>query len=159
MHWYSTPEANALLNATSAGRFAFLWKVTLDDGTVVTQFPAEVFDRYLTEPIAIVDENRTSVDRLDVRKVKELVLIPSAIGRTLAPWLSPVRLVVDLEAGEKFISFWSVDREMISGFEIARHVVGISKPLNGNQAKFFVVVSPSGNITVATKEDLSFEGE
>jgi hypothetical protein len=159
MEWYKSPEAIELLNKTEKGRFVYIWKAFYDDGTIVRQFPEEQFDKYLNELIPISDADRVPVDKLDVRKVKELVLIPTGICRTYAPWLNPVRLVVDIEAGEKFISFWCVDRDMFSGREIARHVVGISKPVNGSQAKFFVTISPSGNVTVATNENLSYEGE
>lgn len=151
----------ALLAATANGRYTFVWQALLEDGSVVSQFEDSLLQQILTAPElpANLEEQRVSVERLDVRKVKEFFLLPTGAARACNSCLSPIRLVVNLDAGEKFISYWLTDSSPTTGQTLSRHVVGLSKPVNGSAAKFFVIINPTGSQTIATDDNQSYDGE
>lgn len=159
--WFKTETGVAFLKATFQGKFAYLWVAVLSDGTEVKQFPDEAFDKLINDPDVngeSLEPQRVSVDRLDVKKVKELYLFPSAAAKKFVH-LEPVRLIINIEAGEKFVSYWLTDWNPDTGVYFTRHVVGISKLVNGKQAKFFAIIGPTGRVTIATDDNQSFDGE
>jgi len=164
---YSVPEVKDYLSMTNGGETMFLWAAEYNDGTVMTQFPLELFNKFQQDPDAVPALGLgISVSKLDVSKVKEFFLLPTAHAKKVLPWLTPYRLVINLAKGEKFISYRLCDRSTImnqtgplSTGKICRHVLGVSQYVNGAQAKTFTVISPSGLITLTSSEDISYEGE
>lgn len=163
--WYATPEGIDYLRKTEGGMFSFVWVARYNDGMIMRQFEPKIMKQALDNPDFVVPKHLVqSVSKLDVRKTQEFLLLPTALSRKVAFWLKEVRLKIDLKAGEKFISYWLTDYALQKTDPrrptyLRRHVVGISKTLNGTQAKFLTVVSVGGSITVCTNDDQSFEGE
>lgn len=162
LQWFKTEYARQFMAATNNGKFAYIWEATYTDGSKVKQFSDALFQQLLDDDAPVpanLDEVRGTVDKLDVRKVKEFVLYPTGVACRYIPLIQPVRLIVDVENGEKFISYWLADYYQMTNSFMYRHVVGISKPVNGAAAKFFTVLSPIGQVTVATNDNQSYAGE
>lgn len=163
--WYATPEGMDYLNRTNGGMFSFVWVARYNDGTIMRQLEPKIMKQALDNPDFVVPKHLVqSVSKLDVRKLQEFLLLPTALSQKEAPWLKEVRLKIDLKAGEKFISYWLTDYALQKEDPrrptyLRRHVVGISKTLNGTQAKFLTIISVSGKVMVCTNENQSFEGE
>lgn len=164
---YEVPEVRDLLAHTNGGESFWLWAAEYDDGTVISQFDTDTMNQMLLDPLTVPSVNLgKSVNVLDVSRVKELILYPSAHARSVCSWLSPIRLVVNLKKGEKFISFRLQSRTVIlngtqeiGALRICRFVVGIVQHINGAAVKTFTIISPSGLVTVASSDDQSYEGE
>lgn len=154
-------DIKQMLATTQSGAYAYLWTAKLNDGTQVTQFEPELFKKLLETEQVIqgLDNLRTSVDKLDVKKVQEIYLIPSFNAKKAIPDLQPMRLHIELDKGEKFISYFMVDSHPTGGWKYYRHVLGISKLVNGAAVKMFMVVEPYGAVTFTTNENLSYGGE
>jgi hypothetical protein len=166
---YELPQVKEFLAISNGGESAYMWIAEYVDGTQHSQFPPEQFDKFQKDSSCMPSISLgKSVGKLDVAQVKELILVPTAHARAFLPWLTPVRLVVQPDKGEKFISYRlcdmstiirSTDGKAVGSARVTRYVVGISQYANGAQVKTFVVLSPSGLVTVTSTEDMSYEGE
>lgn len=165
---YDEPTVRDYLSLTNGGESAFIWTAEYSDGTMISQFPTDLFTKFQTDPKSVPSVSLgMSVSKLDVSKVKEFFLIPTAHAKQSLPWLMPYRLIIRLDKGEKFISYRLCDLKMLMTpqgttgvpVRICRHVLGLSQHVNGAQTKTFVVLSPSGIVTITSSEDVSYEGE
>ncbi len=95
-------------------------------------------------------EELKSVEFLDKEQVKAFHLVPMCSS------VPPVTVKLDLEDGERFISYWLVDYNINTGTKLYRHVVGIQQK---DGFKTLMVVSPNGKITLCTDDNQSYAGE
>lgn len=153
--WYK--DHTAIMIATDYGRTMFVWQAKYADGTTIRQYDEINFMRAIGDPNFIPSIDHIISNReADPERVVEFKLFPIAYVRTRCPWFAhSYRLVIRPEKGERYIFHWCVDHNTTTGQTIKRQVIGIE---NSGQSTYFVI-SPSGAMTIAQTEDLSFEGE
>lgn len=161
--WKTTPGAATFMDATDVNQLSFTWEALYQDGTTIRQFDDINFIRALQDEDFVPPQDQiVSTDRLDKKQVVEFLLYPIAFTRKRCPWYENVyRVILRPEQGERIICKWLTDFEPNSGYKVRRHVLGIAhvdaeeNPTN----KVFLVLSPSGAVTITASEDVSFEGE
>ena len=151
-------DSDRLLQATDGGRTLYAWEAFHSDGSIVRQYDEITFFRALSDSSFAPPIDRIiSISKIYPEKLKEFFLWPTAFALNNSPKLSkvPIRLVINPAKGEKLICQWCTDINITTGGELRRQVVGIEK--DGHKVMF--VISPSGVMTMATNDDISFEGE
>ena len=146
-----------LLQRTDFGRQMFTWSALYADRSLHLQYPEVFFYRTLTDSEFVPPTSEiVSVDRLDKEQVVEFTLYPIAITRKICPYFSrDIRTVINLQKGERLQTNWCTDYNANSQELLRRQVVGIRRGDN----LVLTVFSPTGGITIATTEDVSFDGE
>lgn len=159
--WYATEKAQSLLSATNGGMMMFIWEATLEDGTVIRQFDDVNFSRAMTdEDFVPPEDSRLSVDALAKERVSQFRLHPIAFVKKNAPWFQqPIVVNLRLERDERLTSFWETDFSPRTGYTLRRTVVGLKRKVGDEEISTFVVISPSGQITICGDTNQSFEGE
>lgn len=154
--WYRSEEGRRFLARTDNGLWMFVWEAVYTDSTVVRQFGDLEFHRALTDAAYTPPaDGRISVDSLDKSKVTIFTLHPTAITREYFFNVRPVVTLCRPDKGEQLLSYWLTDYIPATGYRLRRTVVGIQK---GGQ-RILAVISPSGQITICTDDNQSYEGE
>jgi len=154
-HWY-IDDGDKVMNDTDGGRMLYAWKAIYEDGTCARQYDEITFMRALNDALYVPPIDRIiSISTVDQDRVRELILYPIAYALRHCPRASTVRVVVNPKKGEKLLVYWCTDVNVTTGHTIRRQVVGIER----DGQKLLFVLSPSGTMTLATNDDVSFDGE
>jgi hypothetical protein len=159
--WYATEKAKLVLATTNGGMMMFAWEACLEDGTVIRQFGDVVFSRAMTdEDFVPSEDSRLSVDTLAKERVSQFRLHPIAFVKKNCPWFQqPIVVRLNLKRDERLTSFWETDFTPTTGYTLRRTVIGLKSKVSGEEISTFVVLSPSGQITICGDTNQSFEGE
>lgn len=159
--WYATEKAKQLLARTNGGMLMFVWEAILEDGRVIRQFDDVNFSRAMTdEDFVPPEDSRLSVDALGKERVSQFRLHPIAFVKKNAPWFQqPIVVSLNLKRGERLTSFWETDFSPRTGYTLRRTVVCLKRTVGTEEISTFVVLSPSGQITICGDTNQSFEGE
>lgn len=159
--WYATEKAQQVLSRTNGGMMMFVWEAILEDGRVIRQFDDVNFSRAITdEDFVPPEDSRLSVDTLEKEHVSQFRLHPIAFIKKNAPWFQQP-IVVNLRKGrdERLTSMWETDFTPRTGYSLRRTVLGMKRKVGNEEISMFVVLSPSGQITICSDTNQSFEGE
>jgi len=159
--WYASPEGQHILAATDCGRYMFVWEALYGDGTKIRQFDTVPFTRAMTDESYVPPSDlRLSADCLDGMRVVQFNLYPIALVRKRCPWFQkPIEVRLKPSQGEFFLGYWLTDLTPKTGYTLCRHVIGLKQVLRIQELKTMVVLSPSGQITICSDDNQSFEGE
>lgn len=159
--WYATEKAQQILAATNGGMLMFAWEAILEDGRVIRQFDDVIFSRAITdEDFVPPEDSRLSVDALGKERVSQFRLHPIAYVKKNCPWFQqPVVVSLRLARDERLTSLWETDFSPRTGYTLRRTVIGIKRKVGEEEVGTFVVLSPSGQITICSDTNQSFEGE
>lgn len=159
--WYASAKAQEILARTNGGMLMFTWEAVLEDGTVIRQYDDVTFTRSVTdEDFVPPEDSRLSVDALQRERVSQFRLHPIAYVKKNCPWFQqPLVVSLRLKRDERLTSFWETDYTPRTGYTLRRTVIGLKRTVGTEEVSTFVVVSPSGQITICGDTNQSFEGE
>jgi hypothetical protein len=154
--WYLN-EGKDVISATAEGKLLFIWEAIYDDGKPVWQFEEHIVMRALADDSFIPKlELAISTSHLDPKLVKKFILHPIAFAKKRTPWFQmDFECNIRRELGEQFLGHWLTDWNTTLGVRFSRQVIG----LRTAEGDFYVVVSPSGKVTLGTTMNMSYEGE
>lgn len=161
--WYQTSAGKEYLAATNNGQLSFVWEAVYDDGTLYHQYDEITFLRCLKDSsFNPPSEDIVSTERLDKKRVVKFSLIPTAFTSLHCPWFQrPYSVVLRPHLGERLLAYWSTDWRPQTNYTLRRQVIGIQKvnPDEIEVTRVIFVISPSGLMTMATNDNVSFETE
>lgn len=119
----------------------YIWVATMDDGNVIQQM----------DPVG---SGLTNFNTVDLEHCKEIAIVPFRFKAPGKPKNLPtIRVLPQLDKGERAFWHWLVDIDTATGDKFYRHVVGLQLP-DGSKI-YTVTVSLTGEVSICTNEDLA----
>lgn len=158
--WRESDQFKQFLAMTGEGAFIYVWIAELVDGTYICQFDDKGMDMAsFKDGIAFPPESsRRSTNTLPYDKIKAMYFMPTWLCVANSLSIKPVRVLVNLEDGDRIFAYWQVDHSAIRNDTIRRNVIGISKTVGGIIQNFYLVIGPHGSITICTNPNQNFVG-